>query len=300
MLDKKIICEDPKYVEERLRLRGGAYSLEKILEGDASRRKVLADLEALRQERNEVSKRVGEAKRKGEDISAAGNAMKQVSDDIKALESTLREIEEGLNKELLEIPNIPHESTPVGKDAAENPEIRKWGEKPSFTFEPKDHVEIGSRLGLLDFERGVKIAKSRFALFKGLGAKLERALINFMLDLHARSGYTEISPPFIANAASMTGTGQLPKFEEDLFRLDGEERLYLIPTAEVPVTNIHRDEILSLEDLPVKYMAYTPCFRREAGSYGKDTTGLIRQHQFDKVELVKFVYPKPWWNTWGA
>ncbi|MBI5184268.1 MAG: serine--tRNA ligase [Nitrospinae bacterium] len=292
MLDVRLIQENPEEIEKALQKRGPRISLSGIMEQEKGRKKILAELENLRRERNEASKKTGEAKRKGEDVSLINQDMKAVSENIKTLEKDLRDIETDVNNALLELPNIPHESAPEGRDEKENPEIRTWGEKPAFSFEPKEHNVIGAESGILDFERGVKIAKSRFSLFKGKGARLERALINFMLDTHEEKGYIEIRPPYIVNKASMTGTGQLPKFEEELFRLDEEEKLYLIPTAEVPVTNIHRDEILSLEDLPIKYMAYTPCFRREAGSYGKDTTGLIRQHQFDKVELVKFAAPE--------
>lgn len=291
MLDVKRIQENPEEIEKKLRQRGSQISLSGIMESEKKRKKNLVELESLRRERNEVSKSIGESKRRGEDISLINSSMKAVSENIKCLEKDLRETEAEMENALLEIPNIPHESVPLGTDEKENLKIREWGKQPEFSFEPKEHTAIGLSLGLLDFERGAKITKSRFSLFKGKGAKLERALINFMLDTHEEKGYVEIRPPYIVNKTSMTGTGQLPKFEEELFRLDEEEKLYLIPTAEVPVTNIHRDEILAAEDLPIKYMAYTPCFRREAGSYGKDTTGLIRQHQFDKVELVKFVDP---------
>ncbi len=292
MLDIKDIQDNLERVEKKLQLRGSHLFLSKIVEKEKKRKAILGKVEVLRKERNEVSKKVGELKRNGEDISLISGKMKTVSEDIKALEGSLRKIEEEVRESLLLIPNIPHETVPTGSNEGENIEIKKWGREPEFVFKPKEHTEIGSNLGLLDFERGVKIAKSRFALLKGQGAKLERALINFMLDVQGRNGYIEMSPPYIVNKTSMMGTGQLPKFEEELFRLDEEEKLYLIPTAEVPVTNIHRNEILSAEDLPIKYMACTPCFRREAGSYGKDTIGLIRQHQFHKVELVEFTTPE--------
>lgn len=292
MLDVKIILEKQEEVEKNLQLRGSSLFLSEICENEKKRKTIVGSVEALRKERNEVSKKIGESKRKGEDISEISREMKSVSEKIKSLENELRDIENDTKESLLVLPNLIHESVPTGADEKDNVEIKKWGEKPEFSFQPKEHTEIGTKLNLVDFKRGAKIAKSRFALFKGLGARLERALINFMLEVQGENGYVEMSPPYIVNKASMTGTGQLPKFEEELFRLDEEDKFYLIPTAEVPVTNIHRDEILSAEELPLKYMAYTPCFRREAGSYGKDTTGLIRQHQFDKVELVKFASPE--------
>jgi len=230
-------------------------------------------------------------KRKGEDASSLILRMKQVSADIKKREKDIAGFIEELNRLLMVIPNVPHESVAVGKDEADNPVIKTWGEIRRMEFEPLAHWDIGEKLGILDFPRAAKIAGARFALYKGAGARLERALINFMLDIHTKEhGYTEILPPFMVNAASMTGTGQLPKFEEDLFKIQGWD-YYLIPTAEVPVTNIHREEVLREEDLPIYYVSYTPCFRSEAGSHGKDTRGLIRQHQFNKVELVKFTRP---------
>ena len=218
--------------------------------------------------------------------------MKEISNRIKVLDEELSKIEEKGNNLLLNIPNIPHTSVPLGKSSEENLEIRRWGKKPQFNFTPKDHQEVGTKLNILDFEKSAKISGARFCLYRGLGALLERALINFMLDLHTKeNNYTEVLPPFLVNADSMTGTGQLPKFAEDLFKVEGEN-FYLIPTAEVPVTNIHKNEILNEENLPIYYTAYTPCFRREAGTYGKETRGLIRQHQFNKVELVKIVKPE--------
>jgi len=292
MLDIRRILENTRETEEKLLRRGPAISLAGITERERARRQALGQVESLRRERKDASKKIGECRRTGADIAALSREMKGVSEKIKVLEQDLREVEEGLRDRLLQIPNIPSDSVPPGRDERDNVEIRQWGDLPEFSFEPRGHADIGSRLGILDFKRGVKIAKSRFALFKGRGARLERALINFMLDTHESRGYVEISPPYIVNKASMTGTGQLPKFEEELFTLDEEDKLYLIPTAEVPVTNMHRDEILEAGQLPLKYMAYTPCFRREAGSYGRDTTGLIRQHQFDKVELVEFTTPE--------
>ncbi|RLA97197.1 MAG: serine--tRNA ligase, partial [Deltaproteobacteria bacterium] len=238
------------------------------------------------------SEEISRRKRQGEDAQELIAEMRALSQELKEMEAQLREKEEELRKLLLTVPNIPHSSVPVGEDSEENVEVRKWGEPPSFPFTPRPHWEVGEELGILDFQRGAKLAGARFVLYRGLGALLERALINFMLDLHIKEhGYKEVLPPFIVNRNSMIGTGQLPKFEEDLFKIEGME-YYLIPTAEVPVTNIHRDEILEEEDLPLRYVSYTPCFRKEAGSYGKDTRGIVRQHQFNKVELVKFAHPE--------
>jgi seryl-tRNA synthetase len=259
---------------------------------DQERRQKLAVLEELRHRRNRVSDEIAAMKQRGEDASSVIFEMKEVSSQIKEKEKELPQLSEELDQLSMIIPNMPHESVAVGKDEKDNPMVRTWGEIRETDFGPLPHWEIGEKLGILDFASAAKIAGARFALYRGLGAKLERALINFMLDIHtAEHGYTEVLPPFMVNSASMTGTGQLPKFEEDLFKIEGWD-LYLIPTAEVPVTNIHREEILSDEQLPVYYVAYTPCFRSEAGSYGKDTRGLIRQHQFNKVELVKFTRPE--------
>jgi len=259
---------------------------------DKDRRERLSSLEALRHQRNRASEDVASMKKKGEDASGIISEMKKVSAEIKEQETGLTGIQEGLNRLLMVIPNVPHESVAVGKDEADNPVIRTWGEIKEVDFEPLPHWEVGERLGILDFSRAAKLAGARFALYFGAGARLERALINFMLDIHTREhGYTEVLPPFMVNSACMTGTGQLPKFKEDLFKIEDWDH-YLIPTAEVPVTNIHREEILQEDALPIYYVAYTPCFRSEAGSYGKDTRGLIRQHQFNKVELVKFSRPE--------
>jgi seryl-tRNA synthetase len=249
-------------------------------------------VESLRCQRNEVSEKIAAMKQEKKDASQEIGHMRSVSQRIKELDGTLQDREAALNGLLLTIPNVPHASVAVGNSSADNPEIRRWGELPQFTFEPKAHWDIGENLGILDFDRGAKITGARFTLYCGAGAQLERALINFMLDVHTREHhYLEVLPPFIVNRESMTATGQLPKFEEDLFKLDALD-YYLIPTAEVPVTNIHQNEILPAGSLPRLYTAYTPCFRKEAGSYGKETRGLIRQHQFNKVELVKFTTPE--------
>jgi seryl-tRNA synthetase len=292
MLDLKFVRSNVNQISKMLKDRGYNLDLSGFRSMDEKRRATLTDLEELRHRRNKVSDQIATMKKAGEDASSLISEMKNVSIKIKETESGFPEIEEEVNKLLMLIPNIPHESVVVGKDADDNPVVKKWGEIRDFDFNPLAHWEIGERLNILDFTRAAKIAGSRFSLQSGLGAALERALINFMLDLHTNNhGYTEILPPFLVNSGSMIGTGQLPKFREDLFKVDGWD-LFLIPTAEVPVTNIHRDEILSPEELPIKYVSYTPCFRSEAGSYGKDTRGLIRQHQFNKVELVKFCCPE--------
>ncbi|MEK7698139.1 MAG: serine--tRNA ligase [Nitrospirota bacterium] len=299
MLDIKLIREKTSAVIEALKKRGEKMAiLDKILKIENERREVLRNVEQRRQRLNELSNEIGKLRKEGKDPSLRLNEAKEASDDIAAHENRLRELEARMQAELLIIPNIPHESVHVGKSDAENVEIRSFGEISCFPFNPKNHWEIGENLGILDFERAGKIAGARFSLCKGLGARLERALINFMLDLHTNEfGYTEVFPPILVNKDSMTGTGQLPKFEDDLFKIENEDRnFYLIPTAEVPVTNIYRNEILKEEELPIYYTACTPCFRREAGSYGKDTRGLIRQHQFNKVELVKFVKPEDSYN----
>lgn len=291
MLDAKFIRDNQELVRKALRDRNSDIDITPVIELDSERRNLLAAVEDLKRQRNEASKAIGEKKRRKEDASAEMAEMKKVSDEIEALDAAVRAKDEELRNLLLVIPNVPHSSVPVGKSEEDNPVVRTWGTPREFAFTPKSHWDIGEALDIIDFERAGKIAGARFAVMKGAGARLERALINFMLDLHTGShGYKEILPPFMVNKESMTGTGQLPKFEEDLFKVDGGA-YYLIPTAEVPVTNLHRGEILKEEDLPVKYTAYTPCFRSEAGSYGKDTRGLIRQHQFDKVELVKFADP---------
>lgn len=292
MLELKFVRSHIDRVKEMLINRGYDLDLSRFVALDQERRNRLTALEELRFRRNQVSDRVAQMKRKGEDASEVIFEMREVSKDIKEKEKKLSEVLEELDLLLMIIPNMPHESVPVGRGAEENLVVRTWGKMRDMDFEPLPHWEIGEQLEILDFARAAKLAGARFALYRGLGARLERALITFMLDIHTEEhGYTEVLPPFIVNSESMRGTGQLPKFEEELFKLEGWD-YYLIPTAEVPVTNIHRDEILSEEDLPIHYVSYTPCFRSEAGSHGKDTRGLTRQHQFNKVELVKFSRPE--------
>lgn len=291
MHDLKYLRDNIDLAEARLATRGGAVDLSAFRDLDRRRRDLLGESEALKAEKNRVSALIGQTKDKSQ-VQGEILRMKEVSARIKTLEDELKAVEEGLSLLLLTLPNLPHEECPVGASEADNREVSRWGSPRSFDFTPKPHWELGEGLGILDFERAGKITGSRFSLLSGAGARLERALINFMLDLHTgEHKYVEVLPPLMVNRESMTGTGQLPKFEDDLFHLDDPD-FFLIPTAEVPVTNIHRDEILPGTDLPLAYTAYTPCFRREAGSYGKDTRGLIRQHQFNKVELVKFVRPE--------
>jgi seryl-tRNA synthetase len=291
MLDPRFVRDNPDIVKKALADRHSSVDIVPLLAAEADKRELLGKVEDLKRQRNEASKAIGLKKRNKEDATAELAEMKAVGDEIDALDAKLRELDESLLAMLYEIPNVPHASVPVGAGEEDNPVVKTVGEPRRFSFEPKNHWDIGEALDIIDFERAGKIAGARFALMKGAGARLERALINFMLDVQtAEHGYTEVLPPFMVNRESMTATGQLPKFEEDLFQVESGQYL-LIPTAEVPVTNIHRDEILDEESLPIKYTAYTPCFRREAGSYGKDTRGLIRQHQFDKVELVKFAHP---------
>ena len=292
MLDIKYLRQNIDFVSGKMRERGQEMNLERFITLDAGRREIIQEVEGLRGERNAVSKQIGEKKKNREDATDIIARMGEVSARIKELDETLKQTDDELQAILMTIPNLPHESVVCGRGAEDNPVVRVWGEKPQFSFTPRPHWEIGESLNILDFARGAKITGARFTLYRGFGARLERALINFMLDLHTEEhGYTEVLPPFLVNRESMTGTGQLPKFEEDLFRIDKVD-YFLIPTAEVPVTNIHRDEILGEKELPICYVACTPCFRAEAGSYGKDTRGLIRQHQFNKVELVKFAKPE--------
>ncbi len=290
MLDPRSIRENFAEVQQRLASRGGNLDLAPLRELDGRRRDLLQQAESLKALRNQVSEEISRIKDKSQAQDKILE-MREVSQRIKGLDEDLKGIEDELSGLLLTVPNLPHPSVPIGTDESANVVINVWGERPQFDFTPKPHWEIGEDLGILDFETGAKLTGARFTLYRGMGAKLERALINFMLDLHTtRHGYEEMLPPFIVNRESMTGTGQLPKFADDLFRLEGLE-YYLIPTAEVPVTNIHRGDILKASQLPICYAAYTPCFRKEAGSYGKDVRGLIRQHQFNKVELVKFAHP---------
>ena len=292
MLEIKFVRQNLETVENALAARGHSTDLGAFKTCDEKRRAILLELEDLRHQRNVVSDQIAEMKKAGENADDVVAQMRDVSSKIKTLDKSLAETQETLEQMLLGMPNIPHASVPLGKDETDNPVVQVVGELPEYDFEPKAHWDIGAALGILDFERAAKITGARFPLYYGAGARLERALINFMLDIHTQQhGYTETLPPFIVNRQSMTHTGQLPKFEDDLFKLVDWD-YYLIPTAEVPVTNIHQDEILSEAQLPIYYTAYTPCFRSEAGSYGKDTRGLIRQHQFNKVELVKFTTPQ--------
>ena len=292
MLDLKIIRENPAFVTESIALKGDDGGIEQIVEYDGNRRRLLEEVESLRSLRNRVSEEISVSKKSGEDAEEKISEMREVSQKIKAVEHTLRKTESQLNEQMLRIPNIPHESVPKGKEASDNKFVRDWMDKPKYDFDLKDHLELGESLGILDFKRASKLSGSGFPLYMGDGAKLERSLINFMLDLQTtENGYKEVFPPFLVSRESALTTGQLPKFEEDMYKTSLED-LFLIPTAEVPVTNIHRDEILSSEELPISYAAYSACFRREAGSYGKDTRGFLRVHQFNKVELVKFCEPE--------
>jgi seryl-tRNA synthetase len=292
MLEAKYIREHIEEVRKKLALRDQTINLDKFLSIDEERRKTIQEWERLRALQKKVSDEISKKRKDGIDASGLIAEMKKVSQELKNLDMLVEEKEKALQEILLIIPNLPHESVPKGKDSSDNVEVRRWGEIPKFDFEPKPHWDLGEALGILDFKSGAKITGARFTLYWDLGAKLERALINFMLDLHTREhGYREVLPPFMVNRFTMTGTGQLPKFEEELFKVEGTD-YFLIPTAEVPVTNIHQDEVLEEEVLPLYYTAYTPCFRKEAGSYGKDTRGLIRQHQFNKVEMVKFTKPE--------
>jgi seryl-tRNA synthetase len=292
MLDPKLIREKPDLIRECLQKRGSAFDLEKLIETDEKRRDLIKQVETLKNKKNVTSDSIAKLKKSGADATQEIADLRGLGKEIESIEHELKSAEQDWETLSLELPNIPHESVPVGVGEEENQVVKTWGEKPSFLFEPLPHWDLGEKLNILDFKRAAKITGSRFTLYKGHGALLERALINFMLDLHVvKHGYTEVLPPFMVNRESMTGTGQLPKFEEELFRLQGTD-YFLIPTAEVPVTNIHRDEIVRESDLPIKYVAYTPCFRAEAGAHGKDTRGLTRQHQFNKVELVKFSRPE--------
>lgn len=292
MLDLKFIENNFEYVKRSLKKRniGLDADIDKVLQLNSERKEIIKHAERLKKYRNEVSKEIGKIKKSGGDISEITQKMKSVSEEIAKFDLSLKEVEDEINKILLNIPNLPDESVPVGDDETYNKLYKVFNEKPVFDFTPKAHFDIAENLRIIDFEKGAKLAKSRFSVYRGLGAKLERGLINFMLDLQTSKGYEEIIPPFLVNEKTMTGTGQLPKFEEELFKCE-KDGLYLIPTAEVPLTNLYADSILSEDELPVKVTAYTPCFRREAGSYGQDVRGLIRQHQFNKVEIVKIAHP---------
>ena len=290
MLDIKTIRQNIDLVKTALKNRGAEVDLNVLLDLDARRRALIQEAEDLKAKRNQFSQLMAKGKSEGIDIDARKNEMREISERIKAIDGELKEAEDAVTSFVLEIPNIPHESVPVGHSPEDNPVVRTWGEKPAFSFAPKEHWDIGEGLGILDFKRAAKITGTRFCVNWGAGAALERAIISFMLACHTREhGCTEVYTPFMVNRDSMTATGQLPKFEADLFHTDMD--YFLVPTAEVPVTNLYRDETLAEEALPVKLVSYTPCFRLEAGSYGKDTRGLIRQHQFDKVELVRFAHP---------
>jgi seryl-tRNA synthetase len=292
MLDINIIRNDTDKVKEAIASKNDKVDIDSLLELDSRRRELLNECEQLRHKRNITSKKISELKSKKKEASDLIKEMKGVADNIRQLEADIKKVSEEVEYLLMRIPNMPAEDVPVGKNETANVEVRSWGEKKSFTFEPLPHWELGKTLGILDFERASKMTGTGFTLYKGAGARLERALLNFMLDLHTREhGYEEVLPPFLVNRASMTGTGQLPKLEDDMYKITDDD-LFLIPTAEVPVTNIHANEILNNKDLPIYYTAYTACFRREAGSYGKDTRGMMRVHQFNKVELVKFVQPE--------
>ena len=296
VLDIKFVRDNLELVQTMLKNRQNKLTLDGFKELEQKRRALLAEVEELKNQRNTVSKQISQMKKNKENTDAIVAEMRAVGDKISALDADLKEVESGLRDIMLNIPNMPKEDVPIGKDDTENPEMRKWGEPTKFAFEPKAHWDIGTDLDILDAERAAKVTGARFTFYKGMGARLERAVINFMMDLHAnKHGYTEMLAPYIANKDSMVGTGQLPKFAEDMFKLEGLD-YYLVPTAEVPTTNYHRDEILDGAKLPEYYSAYTACFRAEAGSAGRDTRGLIRQHQFNKVELIKFVKPETSWD----
>jgi seryl-tRNA synthetase len=296
MLDLNYVRENLEKVRAALETRGAApEALDDFAGADAERRRIIAESDELNAKRNSASREIGGLMKQGKREEAEGRReeVNQLKQRIAELDQARDTAETRMRDLLSTLPNIPHESVPLGKDESANVEVRRWGTKPDFDFEPKDHVDLGTALGILDLDRAAKIASARFAILNGEGARLERALISFMLDVHAREhGYRETLPPFIVNKDALFGTGQLPKFEEDLFKLTDERELYLVPTAEVPVTNYHREEILDASQLPLTWVAYTPCFRSEAGSYGRDTRGLIRQHQFEKVELVKYALPE--------
>jgi len=291
MLDIKILRTEPEKIKEALKNRNNDLDITPAIELDAKRRELLAKVEQMKANQNEITKKIPQMKKAGEDTTKIFADMKELSNEIKELDAKVSEIDEELRNFMLKIPNIPSEKSPKGIDDSDNKEVRRWSAPREFDFEAKAHWDIGTDLDILDFDRGAKITGTRFTVYKGLGARLERAVIQYFLNTHTENGYTEIFPPYMVNRASMTGTGQLPKFEEDAFKV-ANNGYFLIPTAEVPVTNLHRDEILDGTKLPIKYCAYSACFRAEAGSAGRDTRGLIRQHQFNKVELVKFADPE--------
>ena len=297
MLDIRFIKENEALCRQRLAQRGRSYDeeIDRILALDEKRRALIATVEEKKAEQNRVSKRIPQMKKAGEDVAPVLAEMKAIAEQVKGMDAQLSDIEQQLRKTLLEVPNVPAERVPVGADDSDNPVLRTWGEPTAFPFEPQAHWDIGDKLGILDPGRAGKVTGSRFHFYRGLGARLERAVINYYLDTHTSRGYTEILPPFLANSASITGTGQLPKFADDMFHVENTD-YYLIPTAEVPVTNLHRDEILEREQMPIHYCAYSACFRGEGGSAGRDQRGLIRQHQFNKVELVKFCNPEDSWD----
>lgn len=291
MLDIKRIRMDSEGVLKALAKRHGNFPIEQLLKLDEERRTVLVEVEEMKAEQNRVSKEIPRLKKEGKDVAPIFEEMKELAEKVKVLDVRVKEVDDEIKTLLLQIPNTPHETVVEGESDADNVEMRKWGEPRQFDFEPKAHWDLGTELGVLDFDRAVKISGARFSVFRGAGARLERAIVNFMLDLHTENhGYMEMATPYMVNRDSMIGTGQLPKFEEDMFHVPAKD-FFLVPTAEVPLTNLLRDEILREEDLPVYFTAYTPCFRAEAGSAGRDTRGLIRNHQFDKVEMVKFAHP---------
>lgn len=290
MLDAKFVAANPELVVEKLKKRNMEVDLQPFLQAETSRKELLAKVEQMKAERNAVSKEIGVLKKNGQDATPIMEKMRELGDEIDALDAQVKTAEETIRNTLLAIPNIPNESVPFGNSDADNPVQRQWGELPQIA-EPKNHWEVADNLGILDFERAAKISGARFVVYRGLGARLERAVYNFFLDVHTSKSYVEIFPPYMVNSKSMTGTGQLPKFAEDMFHVEGTD-YYLIPTAEVPVTNLYSDEILDGAQLPIHHCAYSACFRAEAGSAGRDTRGIIRQHQFNKVELVKFCMPE--------
>lgn len=297
MLDIKLIRENPDFFRTETAKKGSQISIDDVLGIDEKRRTIQNEVESLKAIRNTASRKIGDLKKSGQNADEAVAEMRAVGEKISALDEQVRQLDQEQRQLLLHIPNVPHESVPEGEGAEQNVVVRSWGEPRQIEFEALDHKELGEKLGLFDFERGAKIAGSGFPVYRGLGAKLERALIQYFLDTHAQNGFEEIIPPYLVNRNSMTGTSQLPKFEEDMYRCDKEDDLFLIPTAEVPVTNLYGNEFIAEDQLPLKLCAYSACFRREAGSYGKDTRGLLRLHQFNKVEMVYFSHPEKSWEN---